>query len=140
MIKEVFEIEPKQKSTIVIFIATCFLSFLQIFLFKKSLFEEGSFLVIGLSLALGICWSILHLIPMVLIIASIVGKDDKGVIYQNIIFSAGIVITAWITFITYRGYQYKLTFSEFIDFSINWTIVFYISCIAILAVVNIFKR
>lgn len=128
MIKEIFEIEPRQKSSAIIFTALCFISFLQLYLFKKNLFDENAYIVIGITLSLNVCWSAIHIIPAAILIVSEANRRDGDIQYANMLFAAGLIILIWMIFITYRGYHYKMTISEFIPFAFFWTVVFYAVC------------
>ena len=68
MIKEIFDIEPIQKNTLLSLTSISFLSFLQLYLFKNEIFDESPFEIIGISLALTVCWSILNVPPLLFFI------------------------------------------------------------------------
>ena len=120
MIKEIFEIEPVQKNTLIIFIAIFSLSFLQLYLFKHSIFEENYFVIIGVCIGLSVCWSIINMPPLVFYHAFLLhGKNNiKTTGLNYIIFKFGLLAIGWIILLTYIGYEYKFCFKELIRFSI----------------------
>jgi hypothetical protein len=138
MIKEIFDIEPKQKNVLIILIGIFGLSFLQLYLFKKSIFDLGIFFSLGVSLGLTVCWSMLN-IPSLVLFWSLIKDDpvDKKVDrtdYQFVIFILGLLALAWISALTFISYELNFDFKYFLRLSIGvsilriltWTIVLFI--------------
>ena len=86
MIKEIFEIEPIQKNSLIIFFGILFLSFLQLYIFKHNIFEEGIFVTVGISLAISICWIVLNILS-VFIFFNLMSdeKDNSELFYDRIL-------------------------------------------------------
>ena len=124
MIKEIFDIEPRQKNLLIILFAITSLSFLQIYLFSPATFDKGAFTVIGLSLALMICWSIMNLPSLFFCYLFL---DEEADITTKIdlkqIFFFGLIAIAWITVLTYASYELNLSFKWFIRVSIGISIL-----------------
>ena len=137
MIKELFEIEAKQKNTFLIYLGLTLISFLQIYIFKKTIIEGNSLVIIGLSLALSLCWTILNIFPLTIIISGLKGKAE--LIYENIIFGSGIAIIAGQIILTYIGYKNHLSFENFIDFVWQQTLIAYLVIFLISAIFGIAK-
>jgi hypothetical protein len=68
MIKEIFDIEPIQKNNLLSLTGISFLSFLQLYLFKNEILEKNTLEIIGISLSLTVCWSILNIPPLLFFI------------------------------------------------------------------------
>jgi hypothetical protein len=119
MIKEIFEIEPIQKNSLIIFIGILFLSFLQLYIFKHNIFEEGIFVTVGISLSFSICWIILNILSVFIFFNYISGENDKSeLFYDKIIFLFGLLILFWISLLTYIGYELELSLKDFLRMSI----------------------
>lgn len=122
MIKEIFEIEPKQKNLLIILFAISCISFLQIYLFSPETFEKGSIVVIGLSLAITVCWAILNAPPLVLFSIYINPEENADINTEiNIaqFFMFGLLGVFWILLITYISYEIDLTPKNFARVSIG---------------------
>jgi hypothetical protein len=127
MIKEIFEIETKQKNTLIILIGIFGLSFLQLYLFKKSIFDIGIFFSIGVSFGMTICWSILN-IPSLVVFAAIVDSKSPNIIFDEnhrkfVLFSLGLIALGWIATLTYIAYELNLNFKYFLRLSICVSII-----------------
>ncbi len=120
MIKEFFEIEPSQKNTLLSLLGISFLCFLQLYLFKIEIFENNTFEIIGISLALTVCWSVLNIIPLALFVVCQTKEENMdNVKYGKIIFTLGVIALCWITLLTYIAYEFKLCFKELIRLGIT---------------------
>lgn len=139
MIKEIFDIEPIQKNTLILFLALFFITFLQVFLFKPEIFEKGVFITIGISLALTVSWTILNIPSMIMFVIVTQWKEGKlpskkSLILENVVLTAGIIIIGWILMLTYISYELDLSFKTLIRIGILisfikfllWTIINFI--------------
>lgn len=122
MIKEIFDIEPVQKNSLIIFIGVFCLSFLQIYLFKNELLENGSLIIIGICLSLTVCWSILNVLPLFLFFHFVNNKGNiknkSEVILEQAIVPLGYFTLGWITLLIYISYELNICFKDFIRLSI----------------------
>lgn len=120
MIKEIFEIEPIQKNSLIIFFGILFLSFLQLYIFKHNILEEGIFVVVGVSLAISICWIILNILSVIIFFYLVNGDSNNNseLFYDRIVFFFGLLVIFWISLLTYIGYELNLTFKEFLRLNI----------------------
>jgi len=93
MIKEIFDIEPIQKNALLSFTSISFLSFLQLYLFKNEIFDKSSFEIIGISLSLTVCWSVLNIPPLLFFYKAEADEDQKDVQidYEKAIFVFGLL-------------------------------------------------
>jgi len=119
MIKELFDIEPIQKNTLIMFLALFCVSFLQIYLFKQDVIEKGIFLTIGVSLALTVAWTVLNLPSMIVFISIIQRKQRRSiiggsVIKEYIVLGAGFIIIGWVLLLSYVAYELELEFKNLI--------------------------
>ena len=138
MIKEFFEIENKQKNTFLIFLGLTIISFLQLFIFKRDIFEGNFMIVIGLSLAMALCWTILNIFPLTIILSALVGEGKW--IYENVIVGSGLLIIAGQILLTYIGYKSSFKFEIFIDFAWQKTLIVYGILFLITIVSNILSK
>tara|TARA_R110000868_G_scaffold33215_3_gene120842 strand:+ start:4559 stop:5002 length:444 start_codon:yes stop_codon:yes gene_type:complete len=120
-IKEFFEIEPIQKNSIIVIIFVCFISFLQLYLFKDNFVNEKDFVKIALSISVAICW-ITAEIPTYIFALPILIKSDAN-IFENrmiefIIISYGFGLIFWMVTATYISYELDLDMKNFIRISI----------------------
>ena len=134
MIKEFFEIENKQKNTFLIFLGLTIISFLQLFIFKRDIFEGNFMIAIGISLAMALCWTILNIFPLTIILSALVG-DGKW-IFENVIFGSGLLIIAGQILLTYIGYKSNFKFETFIDFAWQKTLIVYFVLFIIVIISN----
>ena len=119
MIKEIFEIEPIQKNSLIVFIGICFLSFLQLYIFKKEIIlNQSIFVVIGLMFSISVCWTVLNLFSLSFFFSKVNSNDFEKVYYDKVIFAFGFLGICWICILTYVGYELNLTFKNFIRLSI----------------------
>ena len=120
MIKEIFDIEPVQKNSLIIFLAIFCLSFLQIFLFKNELMEKGAFEIVSLCLGLTVCWYVVSILPMALFVKATEDDEDRknGLQVDLVIMVCGLLALSWIIVLTYIAYEFNLTFKDFIRGSI----------------------
>ncbi|CAM3146911.1 hypothetical protein [Flavobacterium frigoris] len=123
MIKEIFDIEPIQKNSLIMFFAISCLSFLQLFIFKRNVIEENSLLAICLSLGVSICWIISQMISYYLYADYTNNKyDEKNyldeLLYDKIALHFGFSLYFWMIVITYISFELGLTLIEFLRFSI----------------------
>ena len=120
MIKEIFDIEPIQKNSLIVFISILSISFLQIFLFKNEILEKSAFEIIGVCLGLTVCWYIASILPMVLFVKATEDEEDRqnGLQLDLVIIVCGLLALAWIILLTYIAYEFDLTFKMFIRGSI----------------------
>lgn len=123
MIREIFEIEPKQKNALIIYSGISLISFLQIYIFKRELIDENFLIVLMTSLALGVCWLVLNMIPLIIIIAA--WARDGKLIFENVIFGIGILVIAGLILLTYLGYLDNLSFKDFIEYAWKRTLSAY---------------
>lgn len=126
MIKEIFDIEPKQKNVLIILVGIFGLSFLQLYLFKKSIFESGIFFSLGISLGLTVCWTILNIPSLALFWAVLNNPDDdkdNKFDYQLVIFVLGLLALAWISALTFISYELNFDFKYFLRLSIGISIL-----------------
>ena len=125
MIKEIFDIEPIQKNTLLSLTSISFLSFLKLYLFQNEIFDESPFEIIGISLALTVCWSILNVPPLLFFYNAQTpdNENDIQIQYEKVIFIFGVLAIGWITFLTYVSYELKLCFKDFIRLSILTSII-----------------
>ncbi len=110
MIKEIFEIDPKQKNVLIIIIGIFGLSFLQLYLFKKSIFDIGILFSIGISLGLTVCWTMLN-VPSLAFFHGVLtnpspNEESPSAINNQIIFLLGLVSLAWISLLTFISYLF----------------------------------
>ncbi|TRX15826.1 hypothetical protein [Flavobacterium franklandianum] len=125
MIKEIFDIEPIQKNSLIVFLSVCCISFLQLFLFKREIIENNSFVTIGLILGLSISWVILQL-PSLVLFAKFVIRDDvknNDLLFDRIALTLGILLLVWMITLTYIAYELNLDFRSFIRISITFMIM-----------------
>lgn len=127
MIKEIFDIEPIQKNALISFVGISFLSFLQLYIFKNELLDRSSFEIIGISLAMAVCWTILNIPSLIVFYNSEAPEEDiskeRIINYEKVIFIFGILILSWITLLTYISYELGLCFKDFIRLSIFISII-----------------
>ena len=125
MIKEIFDIEPIQKNALLSLTSISFLSFLQLYLFKNEIFDKSPFEIIGISLALTVCWSILNVPPLIFFYNAEApdNENDVQIQFEKVIFIFGVLAIGWITLLTYVSYELKLCFKDFIRLSILTSIV-----------------
>jgi hypothetical protein len=127
MIKELFDIESKQKNVLLIAVCIFGLSFLQLYLFKKSIFDIGIFFTLGISLGLTVCWTILN-IPSLALFHGIITHNTTGSKISSAdsnfaIFILGLVALAWISALTFVSYLSNLTFKDFLLISVAVSVV-----------------
>jgi hypothetical protein len=119
MIKEIFDIEPKQKNSFLIFLAILPLTFLQLYLFKPQLLDKGTFIVIGICLALSVCWYIVSIIPALIFFNATANKEEKqDVRVESVLIICGLLSIAWIILLTYIAYELASNYKNFIRGSI----------------------
>tara|TARA_R110002167_G_scaffold53406_1_gene153248 strand:- start:1098 stop:1544 length:447 start_codon:yes stop_codon:yes gene_type:complete len=127
MIKEIFEIEPIQKNSLIIFIGIFLLSFLQIFLFKRELLNESSFLILGISLSIALCWSLLNVLPLYCFFLATKESDRKTpnqeIMWEKVIVVLGFLCLCWILLITYISYEFEFSLKKLIRISIILSII-----------------
>ncbi len=125
MIKEIFDIEPIQKNSLIGFLSICCISFLQLFLFKREIIESNSFLTIGLVLGLSISWVIIQLPSYILFVECTIKKEDdnENLLYDRIALTFGIFLLMWMIILTYIAYEFNLDFKSFIRISIILMII-----------------
>jgi hypothetical protein len=119
MIKEIFDIEPKQKSALVFFLSFSFISFLQLWLFKREIIDQGVFITIALSMALAIGWIILNLPSLVLFFRLV--NDDGKLDEDNrstALFVCGLCGLGWILSLTYLCYEFQWSLRHLIRLGI----------------------
>ena len=120
MIKEIFDIEPIQKNSLIIFICFLPISFLQIFLFKNELLDKSAFEIIGICLGITVCWCISNIPPMLFFVKSMEDEETKknGLKLDVVVIVCGILALCWIILLTYIAYEFNLSFKNFIRGSI----------------------
>ncbi|MDI5889455.1 hypothetical protein [Flavobacterium yafengii] len=127
MIKEIFDIEPIQKNALLSLTSISFLSFLQLYLFKNEIFYKSPFEIIGISLSLTVCWSVLNIPPLLFFYNAETPENENEtnvqIEYEKVIFIFGVLAIGWITLLTYISYELKLCFKDFIRLSILTSIV-----------------
>jgi hypothetical protein len=127
MIKEIFDIEPKQKNVLIILVGIFGLSFLQLYLFKPSIFELSIFFSLGISLGLTVCWSALNIPSLILCFYVMTGganeKNSEKYNYNLIIFTLGLLAIGWISLLTYIGYEFNFTFMYLFRLAVLMTII-----------------
>jgi hypothetical protein len=124
MIKDIFEIESKQKNALLSIIGITFICFLQLYLFKENILKKSSLEIIGVCLSLTVCWLLLNIVPLVLfmIFTTNYPNEIKGFQYEKLIAVLGIIALFWVSFLTYISYELKLCFKELIRIGIISTI------------------
>ena len=116
MIRDIFEIESKQKYIFFTVASLFAISFLQLFIFQNNIFKGNIWLPILLSISLGIIWFIGYL-PSALLFYSITkSKKDKLDGFVWIILGAFMTIITAI--ITYIGFELNLPTIWFVRLSI----------------------
>jgi len=129
MIKEIFDIEPKQKNVLIILVGIFGLSFLQLYLFQKSIFDIGIFFSLGISLGLTVCWTILNIPSLILCFLSIIAPDlksdktDDTYNYNLIIFTLGLLALGWISLLTFIAYELDFTFKYLLRLAVLMSIL-----------------
>ena len=128
MIKEIFDIEPIQKNILLVFLGMLCISFLQLYLFKSTIFQSGVFVTIGISLALALCWSLLNLLPLMFFYQYAnkpegINENDTNPMMDKVIFSIGAIGIAWVIILTYISYEMSLSFKNLIRISIIVAII-----------------
>ncbi|WP_233862653.1 hypothetical protein [Tenacibaculum piscium] len=123
MIKEIFEIEPIQKNSLIMFVGIFCLSFLQLYLFKNETLDKGVFIVTGLCLSLAVCWSIINILPLLFFSIFIEEKEKNNgikiiLIAEKIVFFLGLMAIGWTILLTYICYELDFCFKNFIRVSI----------------------
>ncbi len=139
MIKEIFEIEPIQKNTLIVFLGLFSLIFLQIFLFNPELFDKGVLISLLFTLGMTVSWTILSLPSMIMFFLMIEFKNgekrNKGLlILENVILTCGLFIIGWILMLTYIAYELNFDFKDLIRLGIAvsftrfilWSIIYLI--------------
>lgn len=120
MIKQVFEIEPIQKNSLLVYVAVCFMSFLQLSFLKKEIVESNNFFAIGLVLGMSLCW-IVSSLPSFIIFISLMMKYDfpyyRKLLDKFILFF-GFIILFWMLIQIFLIFQFKLDLAEFIYLNI----------------------
>lgn len=123
MIKDIFEIEPIQKNSFIMFLSVLCLSFLQIFIFKRKIIEESSFVSIGVALGLSVCWVVSHLTGFyAFFYNSRVGvnvEENDEILYERVALGFGLTLLFWMSLLTYIGYELQFSFKNFIRFSVS---------------------
>lgn len=119
--KEIFEIEPIQKNSIFVIIFVCFVSFLQLYLFKTNFINESDFVKITLSVAVSICWIIAEIPTYIFAVPTL--TPQKGDIIKNrfiefLIVSVGFSLLFWMVMVTYISYEFNLSIKNFIRLSV----------------------
>jgi len=127
MIKEIFDIEPRQKNTIIIIVGIFGLSFLQLYLFKKTIFDIGIFFSIGVSLGLTVCWTMLNIPSLILNYLAVFDSPDNNkndqINYEIVIFIFGLLALGWISLLTYVAFELNFNFRYFIRLSVLTSII-----------------
>ena len=120
MIKEIFDIEPIQKNSLIVFISILSISFLQVFLFKHEILDKSAFEIIGVCLGLTVCWYIGSILPMTLFVKATEDEEDRqnGLQLDIVVIVCGLLALGWIILFTYIAYELNLSFKNFIRGSI----------------------
>jgi hypothetical protein len=122
-VKEIFEIEPIQKNSILVITFVCFISFLQLYLFKNNFVKESDFVKVILSVSVSICWLIAE-IPTYLFAFPILIKPDENIkqkqITEFLIIALGFTLVFWMILLTYIGYEFNLSIKDFIRLCLIW--------------------
>lgn len=126
-IKEIFEIEPNHKNILIIFIGIFGLSFLQLYLFKNSIFDTGIFFTLGISLGLSVCWSILNFPSLTLFYAILMRNSTNDTTYKSdsrlVVFLLGLIALSWISALTFVAYVLNLNFKILLLISVAISII-----------------
>jgi hypothetical protein len=133
MIKEVFEIEPIQKNSLITLGCLTCISYLQLDLFCHHIKLDNIFTSLMLSFALSICWLIANALPCFLFFKSTMKgqKKPESLLLDRVVLVLGTLTIAWVIIFTYIGYELSLSFKNFIRISLIaialrtllWTIV-----------------
>jgi heme/copper-type cytochrome/quinol oxidase subunit 2 len=124
MIKEVFEIEPIQKNSLITLGCLTCISYLQLDLFAHHVKLDNIFTSLMLSFALSICWLISNSISCFLFFrTSIHHRQDNPPVMERVVLILGSLTISWVIVYTYIGYEFDLTFRQFIRVSLLITIV-----------------
>ena len=128
MIKEIFEIEPKQKNVLIIIVGIFGLSFLQLYLFKPSVFDFGILFTVGVALGLTVCWIILNIFPIFIlhgIFTHDSPKSKPSPFESNLaIFLLGIIDLSCISSLTFVAYIFEFTFKKLLLISVTLSFIF----------------
>lgn len=116
-LKEFFEIEPIQKNALLVFVFMFFISFLQLYLFKKNFSIESDLVKILLSFSVSICWAISE-VPTYLFasktIIKPVDRTEQNKLTERIIIALGFTLVFWSVLATYIGYEFNVSLKIFI--------------------------
>ena len=125
MIKQIFEIEPIQKNSLLVYVAVCCISFLQLFIFKRDIIENNSFVAVGVVMSLGICWILAYSFVFRIFMETNYEflKIEKYIFTDKTILVFGFLIIFWLIFLTYVGYELNMSFKFFIRLSLAFFIV-----------------
>lgn len=119
--KEIFEIEPIQKNSIFVIIFVCFVSFLQLYLFKDNFIKETDFVKIILSVSVSICWIIAEIPSYIFAVPTLTSQKDniiKNRFIEFLIVSVGFSLLFWMVMLTYISYEFNLSIKNFIRLSV----------------------
>ena len=125
MIKEVFEIEPIQKNSLITLGCLTCISYLQLDLFSHHLKLDNIFTSLMISFALSICWIVSNSISCYYYFQFIIydrKSESKSPVIDRVILIVGTLTVSWVILFTYIGYEFQLTFKNFIRVSL--TIIF----------------
>ena len=121
MIKEVFEIEPIQKNSLITLGCLTCISYLQLDLFSHHLKLDNIFISLMISFALSICWLISNTIScyyFFLLVTYDRKTESESPIIERVILILGFLTVSWVILFTYIGYEFHLTFKNFIRVSL----------------------
>ena len=124
--KELSEIEPIQKNSIITIIFVFFISYLQLFLFKEN-FEVLSLLTkIFLAISVAIIWIVIQIPSHLFIIARRVIKKPN--LKENfplglLILPFGFSLLIWMSLITYLCYEMSFNLKTFIRVSLIFMLI-----------------
>jgi hypothetical protein len=121
MIKEFFEIETTQKNSLIAFLGVLCVSFLQLYLFKRNIIETNTFLAIGLSLGMSVCWIIIQIPGYYMFLDSSdenINNSGKTT-YDKVPLGFGVMLLIWMLLLTYIAYELNLSLKTFIRLVIS---------------------
>ena len=113
---KLFEIEPKQKSVITIFIAVFGISILQTYFFKRQLYDSDLITLLSFTFGISVCNFLINFPAAALFFASI--REDENDVIESLILIAGIFMLLWISLLSYISFEFNISFVWYIRMSI----------------------
>lgn len=114
---KVFEIEPKQKSVITTIVAIFGLSILQLYIFKRQLFEIDFLKFILIGFGITTCNFLINFPSAAFFFASIRKDDDDNI--ESLILISGIFMLLWISLVSYISFELNFDIKQHFRLSIT---------------------